>query len=303
MSNLNSFIHNQSSLIFFPHTMSLTNSLRKFFDVPLIKTATNPHDIYSYLDEPSDCNFSVHSELNMSRKRQFLHSGTIPPLRPTHPNRFKVSARINPTNDSNVMVEPQTIHRSKRKNEKKTSLCKLLKDDSIAATLKIGINQKERALRLEWLNNGSHSEWRADSLMQPKDRRVLHKLDVIRKKQKLLDHQNIFRRLKQQWLVPKEYPRGVIGVDTPIFVDENDSIFYKEQIKERQMREKNQNSIAKQRKMRIHQKQNIHSGLLYHCPSTFEHKLNERELMKKKKTFKKMAFEQTHKRIFQGAED
>lgn len=283
------------------HPASLSNSLRKFFDQPLIPTASNPHKLYGFLDESRVC----HKAFDLStvtREHQFSHSGSIPPLRPTHPDRFERTTQIIPTNNINVVVEPQSIKRLNRKTKPtKTRLHRILHDDSIDAALKIGIGPKEREQILQWVENGEHRNWTADQLMSPKTRRIMHKLDVIRRKQEELDSSNKFVKLKQEWLVPKTHPRGVIGVDTPLLNEEQDTVYYKKQIQERKENGKVQHSLSSQRRNRIQRRTNVNSGLLYHCPERFEHKLDERKLMQRNRRFDHPSLQDTYNNIFFGA--
>eukprot|EP01083_Nonionella_stella_P063082 163962_1 len=283
---------------------SLSNSYRKFFDAPLIQKASDPHELYHYLDAPHACS-AFQAQLQeetlktLTRERQFSHSGTIPPLRSSRPNRFATVAHINETSNLNVMVEPQTIQRLKENRNPK--LNQIVHDDSIETTLKLGIGDKERQQIRTWLQNGDHKDWRADTLMNPKCRRLMHKLDVVRKKQDTLCKHNNTLQLKQEWVVPKAYPRGIIGVDTPILNQENDSIYYKQQIKKRITRDKAQTQILTQRRQRINDRTSVNSGLLYHCPEQFKHQLRERSLMQTKKAFAHPSFEHTNMRLFEGA--
>jgi len=283
------------------HRASLSNSLRKFFDQPLIPIASDPHTLYEFLDESRVC----HQPFDLStvtRERQFAASGTIPPLRLTHPDRFEKSTRILPTSSINVIVEPQSIQRlqpeAKSTNPK---LNRILQDDSIDAALNIGIGPKERHQILQWLKDGKHKDWTADRLMSPKTRRIMHKLDVIRQKQGELDSLNQFMKLKQEWLVPKTHPRGVIGVDSPLLNDEENTVFYKKQIQQRKEKERVQHSIQSKRSKRMIQRNNINSSLLYHCPNRFKHKLAERPLMQKNRRFAHPTLEETYKNVFFGA--
>lgn len=278
----------------------LSNSLRKFFDAPQLKTASNPNELYGYLDK-DNVNFlkSEKERLKtMVRERQFGYSGTIPPLRYIHPNRFKNGSQIIITNDLNLMVEPQSISRLKYKNS--TKLYKILHDDSIDAALKIGIGEKDRENILNWIKNDKYKEWKADSLMNPKTRRILHKLDVIRKKTVDLQNKNEYIKQKQEWMIPKTHPHGIIGIDTPLLTNDNDTIYYKKQINDRKYQNQIKKQISIQRKNRIQSKENINCGLLYHDPKNFKHKLNERPLLQKKRAFKKASFQETNKNIFEG---
>ena len=131
------------------------------------------------------------------------------------------------------MVEPQSIHRLNPETKAKSPrLHRILHDDSIDAALKVGIGRKDRDQILQWLKDGKHRDWTPDQLMSPKTRRIMHKLDVIRRKQEELDGSNRFVRLKQEWLVPKTHLRGVIGVDTPLLNQEQDTLYYRKQIQQ-----------------------------------------------------------------------
>eukprot|EP01084_Bolivina_argentea_P000581 1089_1 len=282
---------------------NLPRTLRTFFDVPLEKTASNAHELYSYLDRPKENEFyqsdaQAQTLQNMTRERQFQHTGTVPPLRPIYPNKFALGSRTYETDALNFMVEPQTIDRLKQAQSPR--LHRILYDDSIDAALKIGIGEKERQQIFKWLENDEHKNWAADNLMNPQTRRILHKLDVIRKKQEKLAQQNENTKRKQEWLVPRTHPHGVIGVDTPLLNNENDTVYYRQQIKKRCNRNNIQKQISSQRRNRIINKANINSGLLYHCPSQFEHTLNERQLMQTKKAFKQLSFAETKQRLFAG---
>ena len=117
----------------------------------------------------------------MCRERQFSASGTIPPLRPVRPNRFEQGFKAIPTNDLNVMVEPESVDPSKTKGTHR-----ILYDDSIDAALKIGIGENDRKQILKWLEHGWGKNFKFDQLLTPKTRRIMHKLQVIRlKKEKL----------------------------------------------------------------------------------------------------------------------
>ena len=177
----------------------------KFFDIPLIKTAPNPNDLYRYLDVAKRPKYFTELQQktlsNMVRERQFGCSGTIPPLRPMYPDRFSNGSRLIETNNANFVVEPNSIYRLKYKKTPK--LHQVIYDDSIDAALKIGIGEKERKDIADWLKNGKYKDWKADTLMSPKTRRVLHKLDVIRKKTEHLNKKNLYIKEKQKWMVPK----------------------------------------------------------------------------------------------------
>lgn len=277
----------------------LSDSIRKFYDIPLKKRATEVNELYTYLLIPNENTFSIHNKIkenenNMTRSNAFSVSGFIPPLRPIKPNRFQIPSQIYITKDTNFMIEPNTI-----KKQNKNNKIKLEFNDDIQTTLNFGLKKPEIILTKKYLNENKYINWNEKQLMSPTKRKILHKLDVIRFKKNKLKEKEKFYEKKKKWLIPKTHSKGIIGIDTPLLLP-NKTKYFKEISNKLHKKIKNDKLILNQRKKLINKYFCANSGLLYHCPNSFKHKLKCIPLMQKKlKTNNsRLTLNETKKRIF-----
>lgn len=269
-------------------TDELSNSLRRFFDIPVVKPAKTPTQLYSYLDESVP--LTARSETNglrlSPRSRSWSGRRTATASRSSHirsgsysmstydsqlskPERFANPSQVISTSDENFMIDPESVSQHK----KNPIQYQKLQSDIVEATLKLGLTQDQQHKVQKYLNENQHENWDTSQTIDPPTRRILHKCDVIRAHQQKLENQSKCDHVKRQWLVTKTHPKGIIGIDTPLFQNQTQTKFYGDIIRNRRKKSLAKKQILQLRRSVINHNMSINSGLLYHCPEIFVHSM------------------------------